>query len=104
MQESVLMNEPSARLAEQTERVSEASGVKRHRRGLSLADVERGEKPHRCGRCMNPFLREGNPECPRLAQRVRQERYALWLLADDRQLGSADELDEQQSALEAEGE
>lgn len=37
------------------------------RRGLTLADVERGERPHRCGRCMNPFLRAGNPECPRLA-------------------------------------
>ncbi|QIK63203.1 hypothetical protein G7068_08335 [Leucobacter viscericola] len=104
MQESMLMGEPNIRLAEKAERVSKAAGVKEYRRGLSLADVERGERPHRCGRCMNPFLRAGNPECPRLARQVKREQYALWLLTDDGQFGDDGDPDGLQDVTEEEGE
>ena len=32
--------------------------------GQTVADVDRTQRPHMCGRCMNPFLTEGHPECP----------------------------------------
>lgn len=73
MQEVELLGEASVEIEAGLERVAEASVRQwRRRRGLSLADVERGERPHRCGRCMNPFLRAGNSECPRLAQAVKE--------------------------------
>lgn len=33
--------------------------------GMYVEDVDMPLKVHRCGKCMNPFTREGNPECPR---------------------------------------
>lgn len=69
LQESILMNEESVTAVGETDRYAEVVEMRMPRRkGLSLAEVERGERPHRCGKCMNPFLRAGNPECPRLAQ------------------------------------
>lgn len=32
--------------------------------GMFVADVDRPERRHMCGRCRNPFTRSGNPECP----------------------------------------